>query len=173
MVKLGAGEEDRGLWRRWRARGGDAAPAPSALELAAYAERRLGESEAETVENWLAGNPAAWSEFEAARGAAQHENDRAGEALIARACGLVADLGALPADGKVVPLRRPPPRPWRNALAWSSIAASLIATSLVGFSMGSDAYRSLSRSQAGESAATDALEASSTLDIYFSDDSGT
>jgi len=171
MVQMGAGEEERDLWRRWRALG-EVAPAPDSIELAAYAERRLGEAEAESVENWLASDPAAWSELEAARSAARLESAVADEALIARACALVADLAALPADGSVVPLRRPAPA-WRSALAWSSIAASLVATSLVGFSMGSDVYRSLSGTQIATDTATDPLEASPTLDLFFGDDSGT
>ncbi len=172
MGKLGAGEEERQLWLRWRALGEAAAAMPNAMDLAAYAENRLSESEAETVENWLAADPAAWTELEAARRAAPHDDASASEALIARACALVTDLSALPADGKIVALRRPAPV-WRNALAWGSVAASLVATSLVGFSMGGDVYRSLSLTQVAADASTDALEASSTLDTYFADDSGT
>lgn len=170
MAKLG--DDEQGLWRRWRARGEAAALEPDAMVLAAYAEHRLDERAAEPVENWLATDPSAWAEFEAARNAARHEGAGADAALIAKACALVTDMAAMPADGKVVPLRRPAPA-WRSALAWSGIAASLVATSLVGFTMGSDAYRSLSRTQVTEATATDALEASSTLDTYFSDDSGT
>ena len=55
MANLGAGDEDRELWRRWRALG-EVAPAPDAMTLAAYAEQRLGESEAASVEDWLATN---------------------------------------------------------------------------------------------------------------------
>lgn len=171
MVQMGAGEEERDLWRRWRALG-EVASEPLAMDLAAYAERQLDESEAESVENWLALDPAAWRELEAARGAARLENAAADPALIARACALVTDLAALPADGSVVRLRRPAPA-WRSALAWSSIAASLIATSLVGFSMGSDAYRSLSGTQVTGEATADPLEASPTLDLFFGEDSGT
>ncbi|HXS39334.1 MAG TPA: hypothetical protein VN766_04060 [Stellaceae bacterium] len=169
MANLGAGDEDRELWRRWRALG-EVAPAPDAMELAAYAEQRLGESEAASVEDWLATNPTAWSELAAARGAAEREGAPVDAALIARACALVTGTAGLPRDGTVVPLRRPTPA-WRSALAWSSVAASLIATSLVGFSMGSDAYRSLSGPQVA--AASDPLEASPALDTYFGDDSGT
>ena len=64
MANLGAGDEDRELWRRWRALG-EVAPAPDAMTLAAYAEQRLGESEAASVEDWLATNPTAWSELAA------------------------------------------------------------------------------------------------------------
>jgi hypothetical protein len=167
MASVGAGEDDRELWRRWRALS-EVAPAPDAMNFAAYAEHRLGEAEAESVEDWLATDPTGWNELAAARGTSELDSADAG--LIARACALVTDTAALPQDGTVVPLRRPAPA-WRSALAWSSIAASLIATSLVGFSMGSDAYRSLSGTQAV--ATTDPLEASPTLDLFFGDDSGT
>jgi hypothetical protein len=62
---------------------------------------------------------------------------------------------------------------WRTALAWSSIAASLLCASLVGFSMGSDAYANLSGTQTAEVAAADGLDAPPSLDSYLSDDSGT
>lgn len=169
MASVGAGENDRELWRRWRALG-EVAPAPDAMAVAAYAEHRLGETEAESVEDWLATDPTAWSELAAARAAAQLDSAAADAALIARASALVPDTAGLPRDGTVIPLRRPAPA-WRSALAWSSIAASLIATSLVGFSLGSDAYRSLSGTQVA--AATDPLEASPSLDLFFADDSGT
>lgn len=169
MASVGAGENDRELWRRWRALG-EVAPVPDAMVFAAYAEHRLSETEAEGVEDWLATDPQAWSELAAARAAARLDGAPADTALIAKACALVTDTAGLPRDGAVVPLRRPAPA-WRSALAWSSIAASLIATSLVGFSLGSDAYRSLSGTQVA--ATTDPLEASPTLDLFFGDDSGT
>jgi hypothetical protein len=44
-----------------------------------------------------------------------------------------------------VPLRRPAAAPrWRSAIAWGGLAASIAVTSLVGFSLGSDAYASFS-----------------------------
>src|SRR5262245_37232578 len=126
MTDLGAGEE-RGLWQRWRALGIAETPTPDALALAAYAEARLDESEAELVENWLAAHPEALAEIAAVRALAHDHDAVADEATIARACALVSSGG-----GNVVPFRRVMPA-WRNALAWSSVAASLIAMSLVGF----------------------------------------
>jgi hypothetical protein len=61
---------------------------------------------------------------------------------------------------------------WRTALAWSSIAASLLCASLVGFSMGSDAYANLSGSQAVDNV-VEGLGAPGLDSGYFSDDSGT
>jgi anti-sigma factor RsiW len=178
MVKLGAGKEERDLWRRWRARGEPQAAAPGAALLAAYADYRLSESEAEPVESWLADHPAAWPELVALRAAvaAPAASADADEAMIARACGLVADREALAPGSNVVPLRRPPVRGWRNALAWSSVAASLVAVSLVGFTMGSDAYQSLAGLSGGDSAQAtvlDSFDAPTTIDSYLSGESGT
>jgi hypothetical protein len=175
MVKLGAGEEERDLWRRWRAQGEPAVAAPSATLLAAYADRRLGESEAEPVEAWLADHPAAWSELIALRAASAAPEASADETMIARACALVADREALVPSGNVVPLRQPM-RGWRNALAWSSVAASLVAASLVGFTMGSDAYQSLaglSSSESAQGTALDSFDAPTTIDSYLNGESGT
>jgi hypothetical protein len=166
MAGLGDSEE-RALWRRWSMRGRVDAPAPDALALAAYAEGRLSETEAEPIEHWLAAHPESLGEIladiAAARGATP---EVAGAAIIAKASALVTG-----ARDNVVPLRRAAPA-WRNALAWSSIAASLLAVSLVGFAMGSDAYQHLERAQAAE-AASDTLDAAATLDSVFNDDSGT
>jgi hypothetical protein len=65
------------------------------------------------------------------------------------------------------------PKPWRTAIAWSSIAASLVCASMVGFSMGSDAYASLTRTQTVAAGSGVGLDAAPSLDSYFSDDSGT
>jgi len=166
MAGLGDGDE-RALWRRWSIRSRVDAPAPDALALAAYAEGRLSETEAAPIEHWLAAHPEALSEIladiAAARGAVLEATDAA---FIAKASALVTG-----AQGNVVPLRRAAPA-WRNALAWSSVAASLLATSLVGFAMGSDAYQHLARAQTAE-AASDTLDAAATLDSVFNDDSGT
>jgi hypothetical protein len=177
MVELGAGKEEQDLWRRWRERGGARMAAPSTALLAAYADHRLSETEAEPVEAWLADDPAAWPELVALRAAvaAPVASADAAEAMIAGACALVADRAALAPDGNVVPLRRPA-RSWRNALAWSGVAASLVAVSLVGFTMGSDAYQSLAGLSGGDSAQSavfDSFDAPTTIDSYLSDESGT
>jgi anti-sigma factor RsiW len=167
MVGLGEGE-DPVLWRQWQAQSGAEALRPDALSMAAYAEGRLDETEAETVENWLAAHPEALSDVVAARVAMQQPPSIAHEAIVAKACALVAGIDE---GAKVVPLRRTASG-WRHALAWSSIAASLVAASLVGFAMGSDAYQSLSNAQISESTPPDTL-APSTPDFYFNDDSST
>jgi anti-sigma factor RsiW len=165
MSDFGGGNQDRELWQRWRGLERSDVPAPDALTLAAYAEGRLSEEEAEPVENWLAANPAALAEVIAARTVPQSPAV-ASESLIADACALVAG-----AEGNVVPLRRSG-APWRNALAWSSVAASLVAASFIGFSMGSDAYQNLSSTQVSDNGYAETFEAVPGLDTLLSDESG-
>jgi hypothetical protein len=127
-------------WRRWRdgrAVAGDAAAEPDALILAAYAENRLGRPgiDPETdpaiaaVEAWLAEHPEALDDIAAARAGAESLAD---EASIARAQALIAEPG-----GNVVTLR-PARALWHSAVAWSGIAASMVAAILIGFSLGSN-----------------------------------
>lgn len=167
MVGLGD-EQERLMWQRWRADAA-ASAAPDALQLAAYAEGRLDETNAEAVENFLAAYPDTLNEIVAARAATETPAIGASDDIIAKACALVSSRGTIET---VVPLRRPALR-WHNALAWGSIAASLVAASFVGFTAGSDAYRTLAPTQANESLSGDSLESSAGLEVYFADDSGT
>lgn len=134
--------DDAALWRRWRsaaAVGAAAAVEPDALLLAAYAEDRLPETASGTVEDWLAAHPEIVSDILAARGAARGEAAAASDAVIARASALV-----VAGDARI--LTFPPPArraSWRTAAIWSGMAASLIVTSMIGFTLGSSAYLSL------------------------------
>lgn len=171
MTDKGVGAEDRLLWQRWQVLGEESRVAePDALLLAAYAEGRLSEAEAEAAEAWLAATPDVLGDVIAARA-----NDRprpVSERMLASASALVPD--AVPPGAEILPFRPHPPqlRPqWRTALAWSSIAASLLCASLIGFSMGSDAYGGLSGTQAADTA--EGLGAPGLDNSYFSDDPGT
>lgn len=133
--------EQAALWRRWRrgasASGGAAGAEPDELTLAAYAEDRLSPEEVEAVEDWLASNPHAGEDIAAARLAASAVAlPAASESVIARAAALVG--------GNVVPFpqRGAPPR-WRRTAAWSAMAASIVAASLVGFATGNSTYMTL------------------------------
>jgi anti-sigma factor RsiW len=187
MTDKGAEARDRRLWRRWQALGEDSRVAePDALLLAAYAEGRLSEAEAEPVEAWLAAAPEALGDIIAARTTYQRPPRMVFEHVLDKATALVAgeappapteitDAEILPFRPRLRPshLRAPHLRPqWRTAIAWSSLAASILCASLVGFSMGSDAYTNLSGTQTADSATGDGFSAPS-LDSYFSDDSGT
>ena len=172
MTDKGVETQDRRLWQRWRSLGETSRAAePDALLLAAYAEGRLSEGEGEAVEAWLTAMPEALGDLIAARGADRPRP--VDERILARASALVSGAAA-PAGAEILPFR---PRAsqrlpqWRTALAWSSIAASLLCASLIGFSMGSDAYANLSGTQAADTA--DGLGAPGLDNSYFSDDSGT
>ena len=173
MSGKGAWSTDRQLWQRWQALG-DVSPAaePDALLIAAYAEGRLDESDAEAVEAWLASAPERLDDIVAARDYEQRPPRVAFEHALAAACDLVAGT-AQPATAEILPFRPRVARQWRTAIAWSSIAASLVCASLVGFSTGSDAYASLTRSQAVDTASSEGLDTAPNLDSYFNDDTGT
>lgn len=176
MSSKGALSEDRQLWQRWRALGGTPRAAePDALSIAAYAEGRLSESEAEPIEAWLAASPEALDDIVAARAYEQRSPRVAFEHALARAYDLVPGTAppAETATATILPFRRRLAPQWRTALAWSSVAASLICASMVGFSMGSAAYTNLSGTQTVDTAAADGLDTSPNLDSYFSDDTGT
>jgi hypothetical protein len=175
MTDKGVEAQERRLWLRWHTLGERSRAAePDALLLAAYAEGRLSEAEAEPVEAWLATLPDALGDVTAARAANQDPPQPISDRILGKAAALVPEDGA-PAGAEILPFRAPlPQRPpqWRRALAWSSIAASILCASLIGFSMGSEAYANLSGTSAADSVAADGLGPTS-LDSFFSDDSGT
>lgn len=174
MDNTGAGFKDRRLWQRWKALDGKPRAAePDALLLAAYAEGRLSESESEAVEAWLAVAPEALDDIVAARALEQRPPQLTYQHILTNACDLVSGATEAPATAAILPFRRRVPAQWRTALAWSSIAASIACASLVGFSMGSDAYANLSGTQTVDSSSSDGLDTPPSLDTYFSDDSGT
>jgi len=128
------------LWRRWRTARREQAgvSAPDPLRLAAYAEHRLDEAEAADIEAWLAVNPEGIHDLIAAQMDLDRPEAASAEA-IGRALGLIPDGGA-----RVIPFTRPRHRVsgLRLVLAWGGMAASIAATGLLGFVLGSDAYAS-------------------------------
>ncbi len=163
MVELGDDAGDRALWRRWYSGTANSVPQPDVMILAAYAEGRLSETEAAPVEAWLALHPAALDDVVAARDMTLHPPRIAFATIVTQASALVPN--------NVVNLRRAAPR-WRNALAWSGIAASLAVASLGGFAMGNDAYASLATPQVVATGATESFDTPTSLDSLV-DDSGT
>jgi len=144
MKELEDGAENTALWQRWHQHAHSAAEqaAPDLLALAAYAEGRLNETQAEPVEDWLAGHPEALADLAEARTAAAAPLPQAPETLIARAAALVEPA----AGATVIPFRTFAGRhqpPWRIAMAWGAIAASLLVTSMGGFALGDNAYLNL------------------------------
>ena len=173
MSDKGAEIQDRRLWQRWQALGETSRAAePDALTLAAYAEGRLSEAEAALVEAWLASTPEALSDIAAARAAQRHSPQEVDEHVLGKAAALVSGPSA-GASAEILPFRPRRLPPLRAAIAWSGMAASILCASLVGFSMGSDAYAGLAGTPARDSASVDALGTPPSLDSYFSDDSGT
>jgi hypothetical protein len=176
MSSKGASSQDRRLWQRWLALcGTPQAAEPDALSLAAYAEGRLSEAEAEAVEAWLAVSPDGLDDIIAAR--EERPPRLVYQHILNHACDLIPGpataLAAEPETAAILPFRRRMVPQLRTALAWSSIAASLVCASTVGFSMGSAAYANLSGAQTVDSGSADGLYTPSSLDSYFSDDTGT
>jgi hypothetical protein len=137
----GIDRDEAALWRRWRdgvAAAGEPAAEPDPLLAAAYAENRLGrgaagaeeDADIARVEAWLADHPDGVADLIVARAGDEMPAPRR---MMARAEALIAAPGA-----NIVPLRPVrPPANWRNAFAWSGIAASLVVACLMGFSVGS------------------------------------
>lgn len=145
-----AGPSDRtdeaALWRRWRsasASGAADAVEPDALRLAEYAEGRLPEAMSGTIEDWLAAHPETVSDILAARRAVRGDNPAASDTVITRAAALVAA-----GDAQILTFPQPAGRraSWRTAAMWSGVAASLVVTSMIGFTLGNTAYLSLASS---------------------------
>lgn len=144
-----AGPSDRtdeaALWRRWRSAAASGAAngvEPNALVLAEYAEGRLPEAVSGTIEDWLAARPEAMSDILAARRVAGSDLPVASDAVIARATALVTA-----GDAQIVTFPQPARRAnWRTAAVWSGVAASLVVTSMIGFTLGNSAYLSLAGS---------------------------
>ena len=114
-----------GLWARYRT-GLAPAAAPGALQLAAYAENRLGEEETALVEGWLARHPEAIAEVLAAREAAMAGAlplGRAEEIAAARAL-----VGAARGSGTLPQIVR--------GIGWGGVAAGLLAACLFGYEAG-------------------------------------
>jgi hypothetical protein len=140
MAESMDGGSDRALYLQWRRlRPAEAVP-PDALQLAAYAERRLGADEAAQVELAIAGDPSLIEAVFAAR--LPDPPTDVSEALLRRAEALVlAGPGA-----EIIPLRPRPRAPapaWRQALGWGMLAASVIAVSFMGFGLGVEAQQAL------------------------------
>jgi anti-sigma factor RsiW len=145
MTGLGDKAEGAALWQRWRSRwravakdGGD----DNALLLAAYVDGRLAAAKAEAVEEWLVDHPEALDDVIAARTAVGAALPMAPQSVLVRAEALVAARDETVVGFADRAARR---RGWRTAAAWSGLAASLLATSLFGFALGSNAYFDLMR----------------------------
>ena len=135
--------EQAALWRRFRAldrtvRDHAADDADATHDLAAYADGRLSDAAAEAVEAWLAAQPEALDDLIAARRAGETV---APQRIVDRAAALVSGDAT---DGRIVPFRRPAVAyAWRVHMARIAVAACLVLTGLVGFTLGSGVYGNL------------------------------
>lgn len=135
--------EQAALWRRFRALGRTvrdqaADDADATYDLAAYADGRLSETATEAIEAWLAVHPEALDDLIAARSAG---NVIAPQRVIDRAAALVSGDST---DGRIVPFRRPAVAyAWRVHMVRIAVAACLVLTGLVGFTLGSGVYGNL------------------------------
>lgn len=132
------------LWRRFRAPDTTASPgtamddAAAALNLAAYADGRLDEAAADAIEAWLAAHPEALDDLAAVRSAG---DAIAPQRIVDRAAALVSSNST---DGNIVPFPRPAVAyGWRVHMARIAVAACLVLTGLVGFTLGSSVYGNL------------------------------
>jgi hypothetical protein len=138
-------EAGRRLWRRCQ--GLDASPDETEhfLDLAGFADGLIGdEDERARVRAFVAADPVARSDIAAARALSSGGIAMTGglEGIVEHALALVVETGA--ADPVVVPM--PPPggtRLLQGAARWTGLAAAIVATSWLGFAMGSGASLSL------------------------------
>lgn len=134
------------LWRRWQALTPvDETEAPDFLEMAAFAERGAAAPESERVERWLASRPELIPERLADIAAARAADEAAADAPTDRMMKRAMDLVAGPADG-IVPLRPLASRVFyscRGLVMQGGVAAVLVATSLIGFALGDNAWTTL------------------------------
>lgn len=128
-------------WRRSRERTASAGEASRVeaerlLDLAGFADGRLGAGKARRIAALIEHDPDAAADIAVARSLSGVAAPPADEWVIARAAALVAETGEY---GQVIsfPLRPPAPPAWRGATAWSSLAAAIALASWLGFDLGS------------------------------------
>lgn len=142
-----SGGADQALWRRSQTTDAPADEAGRLLDLAAFADGRLDDEDAERIAALLAADAEAASDVAAVRTALPAFSDTVAiERMIARACGLV--VLPTPQRAGVLPFVRPALRrgALRGAAEWASLAAALAMVGWLGFAMGSNASLALGQS---------------------------
>ncbi|MGH7036919.1 MAG: hypothetical protein ACREE4_23825 [Stellaceae bacterium] len=135
---------DRAVWLRSLATEAPGDEAERFLDLAAFAEGRLEDEEAERIAALLAGDPQAASDVAAARAPVPSLADSAAVTrAIARACALVTV--SAPEHGRLLLFARPAlrRRAVRGVAGWAGLAAALAVVGWLGFAMGSNASLAL------------------------------
>jgi anti-sigma factor RsiW len=136
---------DRSLWQRCRSAGASEDDEALFLELAAFADGRLDDEEADRVSALLAADPAAMADVAAARRVAPEEWFAGRARVIRRACALASE--PVPAPGRAIRFsfyrsHRPP---LQFLAQWGSLAAGILIAGWLGFAMGRDASLALSQ----------------------------
>lgn len=153
------------LWRRYRD-GLDNEPEPDVMTLAAYAENRLSEEEAEPVERWLARDPARLDAVLAARAASladivplgRTDDIRAARSLVYQR------VQALGARGLML-----------RTAAWGSVAAGFVVACLVGYQAGVETRGHTMAAQSSVTVDINFIATAEGLlggDMSFADDAG-
>jgi len=146
---------DRALWRHSRMVDTTMDDGERALDLAGFAEGRLGPDDRERVAEWLAGDPIAAGDVAAVRALAAAEAERpvsVPEPMVARASSLVDGSDPQPA-GNVIPFApRQPGKPRLYGVArWGSLVAAMAVAGWLGFALGMDTSLALAQTrQAGD-----------------------
>jgi anti-sigma factor RsiW len=131
---------DRILWRRSRLIDAAEDECGGFLDLAAFAEEGLDPDDRERVAEWLQNHPDAAADIAAARALASGAAYRPmSEASVARACAIVGGAGP-GRRGSVVAFRGRTGRKFALGAAaqWGGLAAALVVTGWLGFTLGMD-----------------------------------
>lgn len=138
------GAADRAVWLRSQATEASGDEAERFLDLAAFAEGRLEDEDAERIAALLAADQEAASDVAAARAPVPPLADSAAVTrAIARACALVTVPA--PERGRLLLFAGPAPRrrAARGLARWAGLAAALAVVGWFGFAMGSNASLAL------------------------------
>jgi anti-sigma factor RsiW len=141
---------DRELWQRCRTTDVPEDAATRFLDLAAFADGLLDPDETERVAAWLAEDPEAAADVNAARALGGDYPSSSGqifagpERIVSRACAIVPER--VSARGRIIPLAAWPRRHLVQGLAqWGSIAAGVALAGWLGYAMGTDTSLALSQ----------------------------
>ena len=148
--RLPHGARDRALWRRSRDTDATEDEAERCLDLAGFADGRIDAEEAARIGEWLARDPVAASDIDAARRFAAEPLPPTPETVSARAAALV-EADASP-SGRIMafPLWRRSAPDLHQLAQWGSLAAAIVMAAWLGFALGADTSMSLTRAGQGD-----------------------
>jgi hypothetical protein len=136
------GARDREPWQRGRAAEAFDDEIKRLMDLAAFADRRLGDGEADRVAALIARDPGAIEDVLIARGLTGAAPAVADERIVARAVALVPGEASSGALVIAFPQRHVAANPrhagaWYAAARWSGLAAAMVLAGWLGFDLGS------------------------------------